>query len=162
MTDWREFRLRVFIDRPLRELYEAWLISDELERWFLNKASFYDSTGKELDRDKPVGNGARYKWEWAEGTIETGEILIADGSGSFAFTFGKGCTVAVTLSRLEGRTLVELMQTHTMPDVEKKQDYYVSCSQGWTFYLTNMKAVFEGGLDLRERTLPVGGHLVNV
>lgn len=145
----------------MKDLYDAWLTSNNLEKWFLCKAAFLDSSGKEVDRDTVIGNGARYRWEWAEGTIEQGEVLIADGRGSFAFTFGKGCTVAVTLSRLDGRTLIELMQTQTMPDVEKKQDFYVSCSQAWTFYLTNLKSVYEGGLDLRERT-SLGSHMVNV
>lgn len=161
MTDWREFRLRVFIDRPIEDIYEAWLSASQLERWFIAKASFSDAEKKLLDRDKVVGNGARYQWEWAEGTIEKGEILIADGVSSFAFSFGKGCTVAVTLSRMDGRTLLELMQTHTMPDIERKQDFYVSCSQAWTFYLTNLKSVYEGGLDLRERA-SVGAKLINV
>ncbi len=161
MKDWREFRLRVFIDRSIEDLYEAWLSSANLEKWFVAKAAFFDSDRNLIDGRTVVGNGTRFQWEWAEGTLEKGEILIADGRSSFAFTFGTGCTVAVTLSRLDGRTLVELMETHTMTDLERKQDIYVSCSQGWTFYLTNLKSVYEGGLDLRE-TMTLSANLVNV
>lgn len=151
----------MFIDRPIEELYAAWLSAANLERWLIENAKFLDSDRREIDRNTIVGNGARYVWEWSEGTVEKGEVLIADGKSSFAFTFGKGCTVAVTLSRLDGRTLVELMQTQTMTDVERKQDLYVSCSQAWTFYLTNLKSVYEGGIDLREKLAPTA-HLVNV
>ncbi|MBI1756373.1 MAG: SRPBCC domain-containing protein [Fimbriimonas ginsengisoli] len=161
MKDWREFRLRVFVDRSQEAVFSAWVRSGELERWFLTKAEYYDKEGKPLDPAESAVRGCTYRWEWVEGTIEKGSILTSDGFGSLAFSFGDGCTVALTLARLDGRTAIELLQSHVMTDVDRRERFYVDCLQGWTFYLANLKSVLEGGLDLREKE-PVGAHLVNV
>ena len=33
----------------------------------------------------------------------------------------------------------------------------MGCLEGWTFYLTNLKSVIEGGLDLRNKNLDIKG-----
>jgi hypothetical protein len=36
------------------------------------------------------------------------------------------------------------------PEAEK-QYYHVGCKTGWTFYLANIKSLYEGGKDLRNK-----------
>jgi len=38
-----------------------------------------------------------------------------------------------------------------LPDDEAGVKHFVEDSRGWIFYLTNLKSVLEGGLDLRNR-----------
>jgi hypothetical protein len=76
------------------------------------------------------------------------------------FTFGPGVRVLVELETDEGQTRIRLSQ-EGMAQSEAGRQLFIDCYGGWTFYLTNLKSVLEGGLDLRER---VGGrgHTVNM
>ena len=38
---------------------------------------------------------------------------------------------------------------------EEKRYYYIECSLVWTFYLANLKSVFEGGNDLRNKNASI-------
>jgi uncharacterized protein YndB with AHSA1/START domain len=158
--DFRSFCLRVFVDRPAEEVFAAWLSSAALERWFLTKASYADEAGRTLEPAAEAREGCRYRWEWAEGTVEEGEVTQLE-PGLLAFTFGEDVGVVVRVGEHQGRTIVELTQSHSMDDENRRASTYVDCTQGWTFFLTNLKSVLEGGSDLRERQVDAR-HLVNV
>jgi hypothetical protein len=66
----------------------------------------------------------------------------------------------VELELDEGQTRVRLTQ-EGMPESTAGLQMFIDCYGGWTFYLTNLKSVMEGGLDLREKT-PGRGHLINM
>jgi hypothetical protein len=37
-------------------------------------------------------------------------------------------------------------------DNESGQRYFfIECGKGWTFYMTNLKSILEGGIDLRNK-----------
>ena len=82
--------------------------------------------------------------------VERGTITAANGSNHFAFTFSLGCQVSISLYTEHEETIVELVESG-LPDDEAGVKYYVADSKGWIFYLTNLKSVLEGGLDLRNR-----------
>jgi hypothetical protein len=42
-----------------------------------------------------------------------------------------------------------------MEDETEQQYFYMECDKGWTFYLTNLKSVLEGGLDMRNKNLNI-------
>ena len=41
-------------------------------------------------------------------------------------------------------------------DDESKQGIRLGCHSGWSFYLVNLKSVYEGGLDLRNKDDALG------
>ena len=41
-------------------------------------------------------------------------------------------------------------------DDDPLTNLYVNCQLGWTFYLTNLKSIYQGGLDLRNRDQKIG------
>jgi hypothetical protein len=135
---WSEFRLRVNIRVPVDKAYAAWATPAGLESWFLRKAILKDNY---------------YEWYWfgyPDDVVEKGTITAANGSNLFAFTFSLGCPVNISFYREHDETIVELVESG-LPDDEMGIKHYVSDSKGWIFYLTNLKSVLEGGLDLRNR-----------
>ncbi|RZK15239.1 MAG: SRPBCC domain-containing protein, partial [Pedobacter sp.] len=45
----------------------------------------------------------------------------------------------------------ELTQKNIPTDENSKRNIRLGCHNGWSFYLINLKSVFEGGLDLRNK-----------
>ncbi len=63
----------------------------------------------------------------------------------------KRAICSVTIKQEQGETIVELLQENIPVDEHGMQYYHVGCKTGWTFYFANMKSLFEGGIDLRNR-----------
>jgi hypothetical protein len=59
----------------------------------------------------------------------------------------------VFLKEEEGEKIVELLQENIPSDEAGRHMWHVGCKTGWTFYLANMKSLFEGGIDLRNRNV---------
>ena len=98
--------------------------------------------------------GDNYAWYWhgyPDTAFGKGTIIAANGADHFAFTFSLGCPVSIGLYRELDETIVELVESELPTDEEAKLRHYVGDLKGWTFYLTNLKSVLEGGLDLRNR-----------
>jgi hypothetical protein len=49
--------------------------------------------------------------------------------------------------------MVNLRQHKIPDDSNPATNLFVGCQLGWTFYLTNMKSIFEGGIDLRNQDI---------
>src|SRR5579859_1011809 len=150
-----EIRLRVNINVALERVYSAWSTSEGLESWFLRRAIVREGAGsRQRSIDAPIGKGDLYTWYWhgyPDSLSHDGEVLEANGKDRFAFSFSLGCPVRVTLSRECGETIVELSESGLPTDEDTVRKHYLSDSKGWVFYLTNLKSVLEGGLDLRNR-----------
>jgi hypothetical protein len=133
-------------------LYNAWAIPDEIEKWFLHTARYRDEQMIPVDMNTPVKTGMSYEWTWYLYDItEKGKITKANGSNHIQFTFAGECLVDVMLSEQHGHTVVELTQKNIPVDDESKLEIRLGCSSGWSFYLVNLKSVYEGGLDLRSK-----------
>jgi hypothetical protein len=66
--------------------------------------------------------------------------------------------VDIQLKQEDGYVLVELTQKNIPTDENSKRNIRLGCHTGWSFYLVNLKSVYEGGLDLRnknENTYPM-------
>jgi len=61
--------------------------------------------------------------------------------------------VRIEIGDDDGETMVELTQSDIPLDEDSIHNLYVGCSRGWTFYLTNLKSILEGGIDLRNRNI---------
>jgi uncharacterized protein YndB with AHSA1/START domain len=146
------FRLAVLIDAPIEAVFEAWSTAKGLGRWFVTA----------VYAPEPVVEGTRYRWTWANDVAEEGEITQIEEPSLLAFTFSDDVGVVVRFGIVDGRTMVELVQHHGHADLEARQECYVGCLQGWTFYLANLKSVLEHGVDLREVRVPELPDLVNL
>lgn len=149
-----EFKLRVNINTGIETAYRAWATPSGLESWFLRKALFRD----EQENIRPAGSFIRendqYTMLWhghPDEVAEKGKVLKANGKNIFSFTFSLGCPVTISIYTEQDQTIVELLESNLPTDEETISKYYTGDSKGWIFYLTNLKSVLEGGLDLRNK-----------
>lgn len=151
---WSSFTLRVTIKADPQKIYDAWATQAGLESWFLRKAEFTKPDNTKRDRNSHVQKGDIYEWLWfgyGDDTVERREVLEANGQNLFRFLFSGGCTVTVVMKHEHGETLAELKQENIPLDEDPKMNLCLNCSAGWTFYMTNLKSILEGGIDLRNK-----------
>jgi hypothetical protein len=48
-------------------------------------------------------------------------------------------------------TRVELTQENIPEEENPEKNLYLAYSQGWAFYMVNLKSILEGGIDLRNK-----------
>lgn len=152
--DWSRFVTRIGIDAPIEHLYSLWATRSGIEFWFLRMSEYKTAEGMLRADDEPAQKGDGYTWRWhgwSDETTEYGEILEANGKNLFKFTFGEGFHCTVTIKEENGCHIVELLQENMPVDEETKHKWHLGCKTGWTFFLTNMKSVVEGGIDLRNK-----------
>lgn len=151
--NWSQFSKHIFVNTNLETVYNAWTKSEELEKWFLSKASFFSKeSGKKILPTENTEPESVYKWNWfAQNHYEEGNVINANGIDCIEFTFAGNCKVLVELSKEKNQTLVKLTQTEIPLDNNSKKNIRLGCAFGWTFYLLNLKSVLEGGLDLRNK-----------
>jgi len=151
--DWSRFTKRISINRDIPTIFDAWINQENLEKWFLSKAHFYSSESIQKDRLQSIEKGDRYKWNWHGSAIEAeGEIIENNGKDHLVFSFFV-CEVSIRIQKENGENVVELIQSKIPLDEASRMDYYAGCSRGWTFFLTNLKSILEGGIDLRNRNM---------
>ena len=154
--DWSTFTLRITVNYPMRSVYEAWAVPSQLERWFVRSAEYAALDGLPRHRDHEAQAGDGYIWRWhghPNDASESGLVTEANGLDSFAFTFSKSSLVTVSIMDEANTTIVSLTQTG-IPD-EDERAIYICDSHGWAFYLSNLKSVLEGGIDLRNKNVEI-------
>ncbi len=154
--NWKQFTQRIPIKASAKAIYDAWTTQQGLESWFLRLAQFTKTDNTPKPRNSPVEKGDRFKWLWFghdDTEVEEREILLANGWDQLQFSFSGGCIVTVTVKQQDGETICELVQDMPMDDETGQQYFFIECGKGWGFYLTNLKSVLEGGLDLRNKNL---------
>lgn len=150
--DWTSFTKTIAIKAPLQAIYNAWTKAEELEKWFLEQVIFTDDKGTVIDHNLNVTHNCSYRWFWhlyKEPML--GFIKKVNGKDFLRFTFEGECLVDVNLIEKEGYTIVELRHYNIPTDDQSKQFIRLGCASGWAFYLVNLKSVYEGGLDLRNK-----------
>lgn len=154
--DWSRFVKRIPINAGTEELYKSWATPHGLEKWFLRKAGFKNNDKKLLNPNEFIQVGDTYEWYWhgwPDEVVERGTILEANGKDFLKFNFGKAGIVSVTIKNEENENIVELIQEEIPTDEESKVNFHMGCSEGWAFYLVNLKSILEGGIDLRNKDL---------
>jgi len=150
-SDWSTFTKRLSYKLDCDTILDQWLTQDAIENWFLSKAEFTTPDGFKRDRHSKIEKGDTYLWMWhGSDTTADGEILETNHKDFLKFTF-LGCVVTVTTKKERGESVLELIQHEIPLDDTSRMNLYVECTRGWTFYLTNLKSIMEGGIDLRNR-----------
>ena len=159
--DWTSFTKRIAIRSSLSEIYDAWTVAANLEKWFLERVNFQAKGSNLPENTKQAEGGTQYDWYWyLDATPMHGEIISANGKDFLQFTFEGSSLVDVKLSVLDEYVIVELRHHNIPQDDNSKQHIRLGCSSGWAFYLHNLKSVYEGGIDLRNKD-PKLGVMIN-
>ena len=158
---WTSFKVTGDYNTDIRSLYKAWATTAGLEKWFLRQADFFTIPRRKREPEEFVLKEDTYEWYWhgyGDDTVEKGEILEANGTDTIKFTFSADSIVTVSMYSRNDVSIVELIQENIPIENDPSKNLYVQCQQGWTFYLTNLKSVIEGGLDLRNKRLVVSSN----
>lgn len=152
--DWSRFSLRIPVNAAIENLYRYWATREGLESWFLRKAAFTMPAENPRPANELVKRNDVYEWRWhgwPDDVVEHGTILESNGKDYLKFSFGKAGNVAVTIREDQGENIVELVQDEIPTDERSITLYHLGCTKGWLFYLSNLKSIAEGGIDLRNR-----------
>lgn len=152
--NWSTFTKRIPIKAEPTEIFRAWTIPGQLEEWFLRKALFQSKDNAERSSGQHIQKNDTYRWYWhgwSDDIVEEGTVLDVRENSMLKFVFGKAGIVQVSIKAEEGETVCELIQSRIPDDEEARINFHIGCGQGWTFYLTNLKSILEGGIDLRNK-----------
>ena len=150
---WTSFTRSVPIKADKATVFRCWSTSEGMESWFLRSCQYFDPGQKPRLPLENCEKGDKYKFLWhgySDEIAENGEILEQNGTDHFAFTF-EGCQVTIRLGAYQDYTILELTQSNIPKEEDPEKNLHVQCGFGWTFYLTNLKSILEGGIDLRNR-----------
>ncbi|HLG40282.1 MAG TPA: hypothetical protein VI461_11470 [Chitinophagaceae bacterium] len=154
--DWSRFTVRINVNASADKLYHAWATRSGMEFWFLRLSEYKKPDGSLRGNDELVAKNDTYKWlwhGWPDETVEYGEILDCNGNNLFKFSFGKAGNCTVKIYKEQKETIVELIQDNIPIDEQGMHYWHLGCKTGWTFYMANMKSLYEGGIDLRNKNV---------
>lgn len=148
--DWTSFNRKIPVKAAISDLYDAWTVPERLEKWFLSKATYTRPDGSQVGPQDQYAAGDLYSWMWHTWDItEEGKVISTNGKDHLQFTFAGNCTVDIKLEQLADVVMVVLTQSGIPTDDKSKKDIRLGCFEGWSFYLVNLKSIYEGGIDLR-------------
>ena len=149
--NFHSFTKKILIKAPIEKIYWCWGTTEGICSWFLSEAVYKYNEGSKREATDKIQAGDQYTWRWHNWDgQEDGEVLIANGKDQLEFTFAGKSKVLVELKEDAGVVLVSLKQYHIPTDEESKLHIHVGCSNGWTFWLANLKAYLEHGILLNE------------
>ena len=152
--DFSNFKLRINIQAPAQLIYRSLATPAGLEQWFLREAIFYSSEHLKREAEELIQVDDTYSMRWhgySDEITHTGKVLCGDGLQQFGFTFSLGCPVIFNIYPDQKTQILELI-CRDLPVLNgMPHEHFIIDPRGWTFYLTNLKSVLEGGLDLRNR-----------
>ncbi len=144
------FELCIWITGDATRIKDAWCSAEEIQKWFLARAENRDALGAITDEAKVEG---RYEWEWMEGSKDRGTYQRVDDHHLEFGWYEDAGRVLVTWEQDGGEVMVKLRQEMFEGEVAQRAAIQQGCKLGWTFFLTNLKAWIESGVDLRERNI---------
>ena len=158
--NWTTFTKRIAVKSTLEKMYAAWTNSSDIEKWFLSNANYFDANQKQISKTTSIEKGFTYEWSWfLYDVVEKGIITEANGKDFIQFTFAGKCIVDIKLSKQDEYIIVELIQKDIPTDDASKRSIRLGCDSGWSFFMLNLKSVYEGGLDLRNKDEKLNGML---
>jgi uncharacterized protein YndB with AHSA1/START domain len=162
--DFSQFKLRVNIKTSVENAYQAWATPAGLKSWFLGRVVITDENGVDRKPDEMAKANDDYSFFFANypDTVGLkGKILKANDKNVFSFSFSKDVPVTITIYSEGGETIVELIESNMATDMDNVKKQYCGDSKGWVFYLTNLKSILEGGLDLRNNNTAISNVITH-
>lgn len=162
--NWSRFIVRIDVNASPKALYTAWATRAGIESWFLRLSEYKTADGIIRIPNELVQKGDTYKWMWhgwSDETVEYGTILDCNDKDFIRFSFGKAGNCTVRIYKEQGETIVEIVQEDIPNDETGRLTWHVGCKTGWTYYLTNLKSVYQAGTDLRNKKDGIG-QLLNL
>ncbi len=154
---WHTFEKKIYIKSTVEKLYKLWATKSGITSWFLKDAK-YIRNGMPLNANDFIKSGDTYTWYWYNWDgKENGQILETNGKDYIAFSF-ENSKVSVKLEEKNKVVIVTLRQYEIPEDDESKLRVHFGCSNGWTFWLTNLKAYVEHGILLNETEIDLRKH----
>ena len=136
--DWSQFTVKIEIKAAPSRVFKAWTDEKIITKWFVEEAVI-----------EPKKHGRLYL-KWLTGDKSDDEIIAIRKNSLFHFPFGpKGEEVKVKIRKITGGSVCELHQFNMKTGPKDKIYWHMGCRAGWTFFLTNLKAYLENGIDLR-------------
>jgi uncharacterized protein YndB with AHSA1/START domain len=152
--DWSRFKRSIFIKASPERVFDAWITPSQISTWFLQRAQYTSPEGERRGEDERIQKGDRYAWNWwnyphtEEGSIKALDLENLHLEFSFA---GDQCTCIVDVEVKEGDTLLRLEQRGIPADEKHKKDLHLGCSNGWSFWMVNLKSWLEHGILLHDQ-----------
>jgi len=149
--DWSSFNKKIKINTTLENVYKHWTIPELLCIWFLKAAEYTDPNGVVKGQNEQLKTNDSYTWKWHNyDGEEKGRIKEANGRDSIIFSFAGDTNVKVILEEKDNQVHLDLAQYDIPTDDATKFKIHCGCSNGWTFWLANLKAYLEHGILLHE------------
>ncbi|WP_109298803.1 SRPBCC domain-containing protein [Aquimarina sp. AU474] len=146
---WNSFTKKIYILESTEKLYDLWATTEGITSWFLKHAS-YKNNGNIRKPSERIQKGDTYTWQWHNWDgKEEGIVLEANGKDYIEISF-ESSKVSILLEKKNNVTIVILTQFDIPTDEESKLKVHFGCSNGWTFWLANLKAFVEHGILLNE------------
>jgi hypothetical protein len=157
--DWTSFTVRVNIkNTTVAKVYDMWATINGMEQWFLKLCAYKKDDATWYSAFDKVEASAIFSWYWhgwPDTVVEKGKITAANSIDNLTFTFGQEgaenmqCQIKIFAEQDE--IICELQQSNIPIDEKGKTYFHIGSLTGWTFYLTNLKSIVEGGIDLRNK-----------
>lgn len=153
--DWTNFTKKIKIDTTLENAYNHWVSPELLCIWFLKDVELLDSDNNHKLPTDQVAKDDTYIWKWHNyDGEEKGTILDVKPQKQLVFSFANEANkVKVSFKEIDNQVQVELNQYNIATDEKTKYDIFYGCSNGWTFWLANLKAYLEHGILLHDTEL---------
>lgn len=152
--NFHSFTKKIYIKASLEKLYWCWATTEGICSWFLREAIYSSEDGNTRQAAEPIQAGDKYTWRWYNWDgQEEGQVLMANDKDTLEISFAGKSMVRIELIPESEAVLVVLKQYHIPTDEESKLHIHVGCSNGWTFWLANLKAYLEHGILLHEREI---------
>ncbi len=156
--NWNSFTKKIHIKAPLENIYRCWATEKGITSWFLRSAH-YKRNGNAIKNEEFIKTDDKFFWKWHNWDAQhEGEILEANGNDIIKFTFEKSSKVLVKLEKDNDAVLLSLNQYDIPTDDKSKLEIFYGCSNGWTFWLANLKAYLEYGILLNETEIDLRGY----
>jgi uncharacterized protein YndB with AHSA1/START domain len=156
---WTSFKVQEYFKTSKEELFQKWTSSSQIIQWFLKEAKYFTPNNKERSMNEKIEKDDKYVWKFYSGVEMGGEILDIVENSLLKFTFGKKMpdsdeNVVVTVTFHddgEDHSRIEIFQENIADNEYGYVTYNLSCILGWSYFLTNLRSIFESGYDLREK-----------